>query len=206
MAFPYWLCLPIAVLTSCSSGGSNTSSDGGTVSLEPPAECALQDTPADWVYPAGPYGAEVGDTLKDFELEDCLGNKLRLGDLLSQSELVLFNIGAGWCEPCIAESETLDAEIFRNFCGQGLRVVQVLFEDEVSRPASKFFCSQWSDRFTLSFPVLVDPLFVTSEYFASVDSQTPINFLVAPSGEILFKEVGTPAADLPDRIDALLAP
>ena len=181
---------------------SSPRADGG--SNEPPGECVLEAPPTDWQYPAGPYGTELGDTFEDFELEDCDGNSIRFSDVLSQSEIVLFNIGAGWCEPCIAESETLDREIFREFCPEGLQVVQVLFQDEQSRPATKLFCRNWRERFGLSFPVLVDPTFQTSKYFDSVSAQTPQNFLISKDGTILFKETGTPAADLPERIRAFL--
>lgn len=186
----------------CASDSSKANSDAG--SLSPPAECTLSEYAQAGPYSEGPYGTEVGDTIEDFVLENCDGEEVRLSDILAQSELVLFNIGAGWCEPCIEESETLDSEIFRAFCGRGLQVVQVLFQDEQSRPATKFFCDQWRNRFGLSFPVLVDPTFQTSVYFDSVLAQTPQNFLVSSSGEILFKETGTPAADLPERIRELL--
>ena len=53
--------------------------------------------------------------------------------------------------------------------------------------------------------VLIDPIGITTErYFDSVLEQTPMNFLVDPSGKIVFKETGTPAADLPQRIDQML--
>lgn len=195
----------VSMLTACGGGGdSGGGSDAGAVNLTPPAECALSGPPAGWTYPSGPYGQEVGDTFENITLDDCDGNPVSFGDILSESELVLFNIGAGWCAPCIEESAKLDATVFRPHCGRGLRVVQVLFEDDRSRPATKFFCNEWKNRYTLSFPVVVDPLFKTEKYFSSVQSQTPVNFLIDSAGTIVFKETGTPAADLPQRIDQLL--
>lgn len=187
----------------CGSDDGDGDGDGGN--LEPPAECALTAPPDDFVYPTGPFGTEVGDLFEDIELDDCDGNKIRFGDILAQSKVTLFNIGAGWCQPCVDETETLDAEIFRASCGQGLRVVQVLFQDQDAEPATKLFCSEWREQFTLSFPVLVDPLFATQKYFQSVESQTPINYLIDPTGTIRYKETGTPAGDLPQRIQSLLA-
>ncbi len=193
-----------SVLGACGSGESGDDSDGGIANIEPPAECALTGPPPGWTYPSGPYGQEVGDVFENLTLDDCDGNPVTFGDILSESELVLFNIGAGWCAPCIEESEKLDANVFRAYCGRGLRVIQVLFEDDQSRPATKFFCNEWRSRYTLSFPVVVDPLFKTEKYFSSVQSQTPVNFLIDSSGTIVFKETGTPAAELPQRIDQLL--
>ena len=121
-----------------------------------------------------------------------------------QQQLVLFNVGAGWCQPCIEESETLDADIFRPFCQRGLRVVQVVYQDEDSAPATSLFCTNWRERFSLSFPVLKDPLFITQTYFQDPSSQTPLSLLVDNDGVIRFREVGTPSGDLNTRIDNML--
>lgn len=194
------LFLALAALAACGSEAT----DDAPIDLEPPAECVLGEVSDDWQYPAGPYGQDVGDILEDFRLQNCDGEDVRFSDILSQAELVLFNIGAGWCLPCIEETETLDGEIFREHCPRGLRVVQVLFEDEQSRPSTSLFCQNWREGFGLSFPVLKDPLFTTSKYFESVQSQTPINFLVAPNGEIVFKSTGAPPNDLAQIIDQML--
>ena len=197
--------IALLALTGAGCGGDSDDDGGGGGDLVPPAGCELTRPPGDFVYPSGPYGTEVGEIFEDIELDDCDGNKVRFGDVLAQSELTLFNIGAGWCQPCVDETEALDAEIFRASCGQGLRVIQVLFQDQDAEPATKLFCSEWREQFSLSFPVLVDPLFATQKYFQSVESQTPINYLIDPTGTIRFKQTGTPAADLPQRIQALLA-
>jgi len=197
---------PLFALAVAAIGCSDDSAagDAGVANITPPAECAINTPPAGWSYPAGPYGGDVDDTFADFTVKDCDGNEFRFGDVLAQAELVLLNIGAGWCEPCVAETMTLDREVFREFCPRGLRVVQVLFEDEDSEIPTSLFCKQWRDSFSLSFPVLVDQLFVTETYFTSVLSQTPINFLIDPSGKIVFKSTGEPPADLGQRIDQLL--
>lgn len=191
----------------CGSGDSNPGADADPAALEPPPECALGTPDPAWTPPPqDQLGGEVGDFITDFHssIETCDGTPLSLYDMISQSELTLVSIGAGWCEPCITESQTLDADVFRAFCPRGLRVVQVLFEDEEARAATKLFCNEWKQRFALSFPVAVDPLFKTMIYFDSIQAQTPMNFLVDGDGKIVFKETGTPAFDLPDRIDALL--
>ncbi|MCG8425681.1 MAG: TlpA family protein disulfide reductase [Proteobacteria bacterium] len=196
--------VPAAALMSAACGDSSDSENGNGNDLEPPAECALAVPPDGWVYPAGPYGTELDDTFADLTLDDCAGDSVVFGDVLGQSELTLFSIGAGWCEPCVDETKTLDAEIFRQFCGRGLRVVQALFQDGEGNPATKLFCSEWRREFSLSFPVVVDPLFELQDHFQSVDSQTPINYLIDRTGRIVFKSTGIPPADLPQRIDSLL--
>lgn len=192
-----------ALAAACSSSNAESGADAGPLE-PPPAECVLTAPPADWTYPAGPYGVDVGDRFENIVLDDCDGDPVDFGDILGQSELALFTVGAGWCEPCIEETEVLDAEIFRRFCPRGLRVVQALFQDTQSRPATRVFCRDWTERFSLSFPVVIDPLFLTERFFDDVTAQTPVNFLVSRDGVIRVVELGTPAEDLPERIDQLL--
>ncbi|GAB4520235.1 MAG: hypothetical protein Tsb0020_38870 [Haliangiales bacterium] len=183
-------------------GGDSGGDPGGSDAA--PAACVTSPAPDGWQYPSGPYGVEPGETLADIALEDCDGEPVSLGEVLGDAELMLVSIGAGWCEPCVTESETLEAEIYSPYCERGLRAVQILFQDTDSQPATRDFCRQWRERFGLSFPVLIDPLFESERYFDDVAGQTPINFLITRDGEIVYKATGTPAADLPDRIDALL--
>ncbi|RMH39116.1 MAG: hypothetical protein D6689_17495 [Deltaproteobacteria bacterium] len=195
-----------AAVAACGGADAPPAADADPAALEPPPECALGPRDPAWSPPTGDYGGEVGQYLPDFDasITDCDGNPVSLYDIVSQAELTLVSIGAGWCEPCITESQTLDADVFRAFCARGLRVVQVLFEDAQSRPATKLFCSEWKQRFALSFPVTVDPLFTTRALFDSIQAQTPLNLLVDATGKIVFKETGTPGEGLPDQIDALL--
>ncbi len=187
-------------LLGCGADPSNPArgADGGPL----PPSCSVTEAPAGFPYPTGPYGSDVGAVFEDLTLEDCDGTPVSFGSVLAGAELVLFNVGAGWCQPCIEESKTLEAAIFRPFCCRGLRAVQVLFQDEESRPATKLFCRQWKERFGISFPVLVDPLFSTQRLFDR--GQTPLNLLIDSSGVIRYRETGTPAMGVPDRIDQLL--
>jgi peroxiredoxin len=197
--------LAVGALVAVTMIGCGTSNDGATAAAttsgQTPQGCGLPAPPADFSYPAGPYGTEVGDRFADFTLERCDGTKLKFSTVLANSELVWFNVGAGWCQPCIEETPALE-ESFAKECGRGLRVVQVLFEDARADPATKLFCEQWQSEFDLTFPVLVDPLFITSEYFESVS--TPLNMLIDSSGTIVFRETGTIPTDIDQRIDALL--
>ncbi len=155
-------------------------------------------------YPAGPYGVLPGEVMEDFTLEDCEGNPVRFGDVLAGAELVLFNVGAGWCAPCVEETLRLEDEVFRRYCGQGLAVVQVLFEDADARPATGFFCKAWQAQYRLTFPVVKDPLFSVERFFEDAATQTPLNLLVDGEGRILWREVGTAAEGLAAEIEARL--
>ncbi|NOZ01744.1 MAG: redoxin domain-containing protein [Deltaproteobacteria bacterium] len=170
-----------------------------------PSGCPALEVPADWTYPAGPYGGQVGDRMADITLDDCDGNPVRLGDLVGGSDLVLFNVSAGWCPPCVQETKTMETDVHQAFCKRGLRVFQVLFEDDLGNPATKLFCKQWRDRFGLTLPVVIDPLFKVKELFTGdVGGQTPLNLLVDHDGVIKFRSAGPPPTDFTDRIDGLL--
>ncbi len=178
--------------------------EGARSTHESRSACGRAEPPADWTAPPGPYGANVGETLQSLTLDDCDGEAVELGAILASAELTLVSVGAGWCGPCIEESAALEPEFHRPFCGRGLAVVQILFQDDESFPATKLFCSQWRERFALELPVLVDPLFSTGRWFEA--AQTPLNLLVDSSGVVRFRSSGTVPVDLADQIDALLPP
>ena len=160
-------------------------------------------TAAGFSYPSGPYGDAVGSTFANFSLADCDGKAVAFDGVLSGAQLVLLNVGAGWCQPCIEETAGLDSLAGR-FCARGLRIVQVLFQDEQSRPATKLFCGQWRARFGLTFPVLADPLFTMQQHLSA--DQTPLNLLVDRGAVVRYRVTGVAPADLAARIDALLPP
>lgn len=188
--------LPCLIVLGCS---------GADADPEPPQDaCELTAAPADFTYSVGPYGAHVGDVFADFELEDCDGEAVAFHDVLAGAELVLFNVGAGWCAPCIEETRTLQADVFAPRCGGGLAVVQVLFEDANARPATQFFCREWRDAHGLGFPVLRDPLFTTERFFEDAQTQTPLNLLIDRTGRVVYREVGTAGEGLIEAIDAHL--
>ena len=172
----------------------------------PGASCDLDPTPACFAYPDGPYGINEGDVIERIALRDCDGQDVGLEQLLSQSELTLVNVGAGWCVPCIEETRRMEEELHQRFCGRGLRIVQILFEDDRVEPVTSLYCSAWQERFGLTFPVLRDPAFTTSSLFDDHLTQTPLNLLVTPDGLIVHREVGTDGGGLAATIDALLPP
>lgn len=187
-----------ALLAGCGAGTGTA----GKSPTEP--TCPIQAPPPGWTYPGGPYGTTVTDRFEEFEFQDCDGNPVRFGDVLGDSTVTLFNVSAGWCQPCIEEAEIIESEVLEPYCERGLRVVQVLIEDEEGFPATRLFCNQWKERFGLTLPVLVDPLFETRQYIEA--ASTPLNMLVTPDGVIRYRKTGPMPADLDLEIEALLAP
>jgi hypothetical protein len=155
--------------------------------------------------PEGPYGTEVGERFAPLSLSDCDGEDLALDALLCDpaTRLVLFTVGAGWCQPCIEETRYLVQSGFHlAYADRGLRIVQVLYEDEDAKRATRTFCRQWQEAYGMCFPVLVDPLFVTSAYFDR--SATPVNMLIDRDAVIRYKVTAQNPADLEANVEALL--
>ncbi|GMV41919.1 MAG: hypothetical protein AMXMBFR64_36350 [Myxococcales bacterium] len=138
-------------------------------------------------------------------LKDCDGNLVRLADLMCGKRLTLVDIGAGWCDPCIQQAKTLDAQIYEPNKGKGLQVISILFEDSKSLPATAAFCKQWRADFGLTSPVLYDPTFKMKPYFTEVASSTPVNMLVDGDFRIIYKRSGEAPADLGQTIASELA-
>lgn len=165
--------------------------------------CEIEPAPEGWSYPEGPFGTAVGDTLADFSFSDCDGAPVRFGDVLAGAELVLINIGAGWCTECVREAPILEPRFHAPYCARGFRIVQILTEDASFTPATRLFCRNWRDNNGMRFPVLVDPLEETLPIFG--DGGLPVNLLVDSSGRILLRKHAEIPADLEQRIDAALA-
>jgi hypothetical protein len=171
--------------------------------VSPVNACAeAQLPPPGWSYSDEPSGTTVGDQFPELKFEDCEGNSVSIPELMADSELTLFSLAAGWCLPCQEESSTLMSELHAPYCGSGLRIVQVLFQDPAGLPATKFFCKQWRDQYSLTIPVLVDPLFLTEDLLG--DGETPLNLLIDPTGKILFRQEGFYAPELHTAIEAHL--
>jgi len=199
----------LVAVTACGSGGgsgndagqADASDDNGNST----GNCPAVEVPPDWTYPAGPFGTGVGDTFADITLNDCNGNPVVFGDLLGSGEMVLFNVAAGWCVSCIGETEEMEQDVYQAFCNRGLRIMQVLVEDQDSYPADGAFCAEWKDNFSLTFPVVTDPEYSVEAYMGGASiGQLPLNVLVGHDGKILYFGIGDPPADFVDQIDGWL--
>jgi hypothetical protein len=210
-----------AGLTS-SSGGTE---GGGPVALDP----ALLDRSASNLdgdgcgYPSDQevaYGIEVGDRVANFQLVDCDGNAIEFADYFCEREdigvhnrAVLLNIGAGWCEPCRVETREDLPGVYEALHGQGVEIVQVLFQDWDGGAPPKSFCSEWKAGqwpdgdlgFSLAFPVLLDQTNDWRQiYLSTPAAQTPTNLLLDANANIRWKLAGDRPLGLQGIVEAVM--
>ncbi len=156
----------------------------------------------------GTLGYELGNKFPPFEFPDCNNLPVTEG-ILPECGVTLFNIAAGWCQPCIEETpgfqELYDAHQLERFI-----VVQVLVQDENTQPAGPTLCAEWTGGFggefpdPLTFPVLIDPGQILRDSFDI--SQLPTNVVVDQSGCVVASWIGgaPPAGEPADTIEGLL--
>ncbi len=90
-------------------------------------------------------------------LRDCTGTQRSFAELAGRRGL-LVAIGAGWCDPCQEDAPLLQAF---SEAHADIGVVQVLVQGPGGAPATSADCSDWTESFGLTHPVLIDPVFVT---------------------------------------------
>ncbi len=116
-------------------------------------------------------------------LQDCGGTERRVAELRARRGLVVA-IGAEWCEPCQE-----DAPLLQEFADTNadIGVVQILVEDAAAQPITRLACDRWTEAFSLSYPVLVDPLFLTTDWVAS---GFPVHLALSVEGEERLRDDG----------------
>jgi thiol-disulfide isomerase/thioredoxin len=184
----------VAVLVACAAGCSGGEDTAGATSGTTPPPCL----PA-----KEPLGADPakGESFPDVDLTTCDGAKVTLDTLRCQSTIMLVSIGAGWCQPCIEETPSLETASIE-LRDEGIGVVQVLFQDAMANPATTLFCTKWVDQFALTMPVFIDPVGDTLGPFEA--AAAPFNVVVDRDGKVLWAEVGVVPADLQGTLRSLL--
>ena len=157
-------------------------------------------------YPGPPYMTGEGRTFEPFTLNQCDGTSY---DFVNQefcdSSMTVISIAAGWCQPCIIESTQLTEQITERFRDDGVRVIQILVQNEMFLEPTPEFCVNWVERFGLTNIELLDPAQLTNIYFPS--DSLPATIIVDREGIIRFRENGATEGliSLRTKIEQLLA-
>jgi len=173
-----------------------TGTDAGTVVADT-GVVATPDagvTPPAETYPAGPYGSRVGALFRPFTLTACNREGAEAqwsfdGPDFFTSQLTLISISAAWCVPCQRESAQMEAELVARYAGRGVRIVQLLVQNVDRSAISAPTCRAWATRYGLSFPELMDPMFITQPFVPN--TAFPGNIIVDRCGRIRWREYGS---------------
>jgi thiol-disulfide isomerase/thioredoxin len=122
----------------------------------------------------------------DFTLPDLDGQAHSLSDY--RGKWVLVNYWATWCPPCLEELPEL--EVFYNGA-EGKAVVLGVNMEAIDQPQLRAFVEQ---QF-LSYPILVASERPSRDQLIGPVDGLPTSYLVAPSGDIVARQVGPITAE-----------
>jgi thiol-disulfide isomerase/thioredoxin len=145
---------------------------------------------------AGWLTREPGIALEDtyglapsLELPQLDGGTLALESLRGQ--VVMVNIWATWCSPCVREMPSLQ-RVYDTHRGEGLEIVAVAVDDVpgTRQPDGRVEgrVSEFVERLGLTFPILLDPTGGTERQFGT--EYLPTTVLIDREGRIRAREIG----------------
>ena len=131
------------------------------------------------------FPVTVGSAAPDFRATDLATNRVKtLADYKGQ--VVLLNVLATWCPPCIVEMPSME-ELYRAYGPRGLKVVAVSIDDYVSQDSIRAFAKGLG----LTFEILHDPTHSIERAYQTTGY--PESFVISRDGTIRKKWIS--AAD-----------
>lgn len=144
---------------------------------------------------------EVGTVAPNFTARDLSGNPVSLADL--RGEVVLLNIWATWCPPCIEEMPSMQ-RLHDQLGPEGLKVVAVSVDaaagarDASGNPGGNV--AAFVDELGLTFTIWHDPSGEIQRAYRA--SAVPESFVIDRSGLITRKVMGATEWDSPASIES----
>ena len=145
---------------------------------------------------------EVGTPAPDVVARDLEGERVALGDL--EGEVVLLNIWATWCPPCVEEMPSMQ-RLHEQLAPEGLRVVAVSVDaapgerDIGGRPGGNI--REFADRLGLTFDIWHDPSGEIQRRYRTTG--VPESFVIARDGTIIKKVIGATEWDSDANIELI---
>lgn len=148
-----------------------------------------------WIHrDAGAVELARGDPAPELSLPLIDGGTATLSSLRGQ--VVLVNIWATWCTPCVREMPSLQA-VYERHGDNGLQILAVAVDDRpgVRGPDGRVqgIVSEFVTRYGITFPVALDPTGGTERRFGT--QYLPTTVLIDRAGRIRAKEVGARSWD-----------
>lgn len=134
----------------------------------------------------------AGQPAPQFSFPLMTGGDASLSDY--RGKLVLVNVWATWCPPCIEEMpdmQNLYAQMKRE--GLPFEILGVSIDALGADPVKK-----WVDRFNITFPILLDPRGAIKKLYRTTG--VPETFVIDPQGVLVQKIVGPRKWDGPRMV------
>lgn len=144
-----------------------------------------------WINRASFAPLDDGAPAPTFAYPNLNGDTLALADL--RGSVVMLNIWATWCTPCVREMPAME-RMYQELRDEGLRVVAV----SVDAPGGVRDVRSFVDELDLTFDILLDP-YGGIEHAYGV-SGLPTTFLIDREGRIRRKVIGITMWDEPDAM------
>lgn len=109
--------------------------------------------------PAPPYGADVGDVLRNFTVYDCAGTPHRLHDLCDTDVVWIWEL-AEWCSPCRRFASGPYDDIYARYesrYGERFEGLAVITADEEINLPNEAICAELRDKYGIEAPLYFDP-------------------------------------------------
>lgn len=159
------------VLAACDPGAADE-----PAGPRPDAGLGAQDGSAACEVPTSGFGSRVGTHAPPLTLTDCAGQPYDLyGPDFCTAALTVVDFEAGWCTASGLVTDRLTSQVIEPYAARGVRVIQVLQQNEAFAAPDTTFCHQWITRHAL---------------FGSVE-------LIDPTG---FSQILTPASSFPTYV------
>lgn len=130
-----------------------------------------------------------GEPAPALELPRLEGGTLSLAEL--QGKVVMVNIWATWCAPCLQEMPSMQ-NVYEQHRDDGFEIFAVAVDDHpgVRQPDGRVegLVSEFVDRLGVTFPVVLDPTGNTEKLFDT--EYLPTTILIDREGRIRVREIG----------------
>ena len=134
-------------------------------------------TDADFIFDVG---VSVDRPAPDFSLPLLDGRKTRLSDYTGQ--VVLLNIWATWCPPCLSEMPSME-KLYQKFKDEDFQILAVSIDTMGADVVAPFIKNH-----NLSFPVLIDSKGTITRLYRTTG--VPESFIINKNGVVVQKIVG----------------
>ncbi len=133
--------------------------------------------------PFNPFGTPLlgkGVSAPNFSLPGFEGKKVSLTDF--KGKVVLLNIWATWCAPCVAEMPSME-KLYQELKGEDFELLAISVDESGAEAVKPFM-----DKHKLGFPVLLDTMGEIKNLYQATG--IPESFIIDKDGIIVEKIIG----------------